>query len=105
MDNHQEDDALWNLLGQARETKASPYFARKVLRSIRLENEARKSKGTWMPVLRWFLPTSALAALLIGWAVVQWDEEKDAFAAEFNAVAELSSLVALENTAPWMDLN
>ena len=37
--NHDEQDQLWKLLGKAREPKASPFFANKVMHAIRREAE------------------------------------------------------------------
>lgn len=106
MHKDEEHDALWDLLGQARETTVSPYFARNVLRALRQTNSSRP--WSWPILLRWLLPASALAALLLGWSAVQWNQkqqEQKEFAAEFNAAAELSVLVAVDNTTPWMEVN
>ena len=57
-----EDEALWTLLGRARRTDASPYFARRVLREVTLaaENDARR--GGWLERLRgvWRRPRAAV---------------------------------------------
>ena len=46
----EEDEALWNLLGQhASPVKVSPYFARRVLREIALEEQGG---GGWVQRLR-----------------------------------------------------
>ena len=106
MNKDEEQDALWDLLGRAREPKVSPYFARNVLRTVRQDQTTRK--WSWPILLRWILPVSGVAAVLIGWTTLQWrqdQQEQNEFAAAFDAAAELSSLVAVDNTAPWMDVN
>lgn len=108
MHNDEEQDVLWDLLGQARPTGVSPYFARNVLRTLRRNNPSRDSAWSWPTLLRWVLPASGLAALLLGWTALQWNQEAQSqkeFAAEFNAAAELSPLVAVDNSTPWMDVN
>lgn len=44
------DKALWDLLGRARKTQASPYFARKVIRAI---NDPVPSPLTLWPLTLW----------------------------------------------------
>lgn len=107
MNKDEEHDALWDLLGQAREPKVSPYFARDVLRTVR-QDQAASRHWSWPTLLRWALPVSGVAALLVGWMALEWSQdqqEQKEFAATFDAAAELSSLVAVDNTAPWMDVN
>ncbi len=60
-----DDEALWDLLGwQAPPVKASPYFARRVLREVALAEERR---GGWAMFLRRFwLPTPRHAAAWSG---------------------------------------
>ncbi len=59
-----DDEALWNLLGrQEAPVKASPYFARRVLREVALAEE-RRDGGGWSAGLRrfWVLPSRHAAA-------------------------------------------
>lgn len=103
--HEEEHDALWELLGQARPTEVSPYFSRNVLRTLRQSQASRRAP--WPALLRWLLPASALAALLLGWTAMQWNqhEKEQAFAEAFNAAANLSSLVAVDQRGPWMEVN
>lgn len=102
--NEQEDDALWDLLGQARQTEASPYFARKVLRSVK---EDRRQQPSLAAILRWLIPTSALAALVIGFSVhhIREDQSVAEFNDYFDTAADLPSLVAVDTTSLWVDTN
>ena len=63
---HEEHDDLWELLGKARERKASPFFANKVMHAVRREKEAAtapaggsgSSLWSWLR-RRWMLPVAA----------------------------------------------
>ena len=60
-----DDKALWNLLGRQKPpVEASPYFARRVLREIALDEEGR---GSWfLRVRRFCLPTPRHMAVWSG---------------------------------------
>lgn len=65
--NHSpKDDALWELLAEAKPTKATPVFAQNVLRETRLSTSEKDSplKRFFKPSI--FVPSAALAVLLIG---------------------------------------
>ena len=51
-----DDEALWRLLGRARGTEVSPYFARRVLREVTLFEEEKQGGrvrgGGWLAGLR-----------------------------------------------------
>ena len=104
MDDFKENDALWDLLGRARQVKASPYFARKVLSAIREEKRPRFSLAA---LLRWVIPAGACAALIIGWSIYQQElyqhEQQDAFDAYFDSAADLQSLIASEDVSLWLE--
>ena len=58
-----DDQELWDLLGQAAEPKISPFFARNVVREIR-------QPGHWSTLRGWFnprrlIPAAGMAAALI----------------------------------------
>jgi hypothetical protein len=68
--NHEEQDNLWELLGKARERKASPFFANKVMHAIRRQEEpkqeSRESIGFWMWLRRrWIIPVAAGACAVV----------------------------------------
>jgi hypothetical protein len=102
MDDDREDDKLWDLLGAAPPAQASPFFVRRVLREVRAQHP---EPPVWVAVLRWFAPLGAAAAALV--AVTVWFapavEEGD-FNALFDSAADLSSLVAWEDSS-WLDPN
>jgi hypothetical protein len=100
MDKDQENDALWELLGRARPVEVSPYFARRVVGAIR--NEQKRARFSVSILLRWLIPTAALAALVLGWLSYQ-NQEQDLFDADFNRTADLQSLVTSEDNFFWIE--
>jgi len=105
MDEYNENDALWDLLGKAPKKEASPYFARKVMRAIAQEQE--RPRFSLAHLLRWLVPTAACAglALAIGWTTMQHQREQEEFNAYFDTAADLQSLVVYEDSPAWMDTN
>jgi hypothetical protein len=65
--NQEEQDNLWELLGKARERKASPFFANKVMHAIRREEEPRAGSVTfWMWLRRrWIIPVATGACAVV----------------------------------------
>ena len=65
--NHDEQDNLWELLGKARERKASPFFANKVMHAIRRQEEPKPESVTfWMWLRqRWIIPVGAGACAVV----------------------------------------
>ena len=61
--NRDDDQKLWDLLGQAAEPKISPFFARNVLREIRQPDKRTTLRG-WLN-LRRLIPAAGVAAALI----------------------------------------
>ncbi len=102
MDERNEQDALWDLLGKARQTEASPYFTRKVLRAV--QEEVRPG-FSFALLLRWLIPVSATAAVVIGWSAYSWqqDEKTAEFNAYFDMAADIQSLVVQDDTSIWID--
>jgi hypothetical protein len=100
MDKDEENDALWELLGRARRVEASPYFARRVVGAIR--NEQKRPRFSVSLLLRWLIPTAAVAGLVLGWLSYQ-NQEQDVFDADFNRTADLQSLVSSEDSFLWIE--
>ena len=53
-------------------------------------------------LLRWLIPTAALAGLVLGWFAYQ-NQEQDVFDADFNRTADLQSLVSSEDSFLWVE--
>lgn len=105
MDDSNEKDALWDLLGNAKQVKASPYFARKVLRAVK--EDASQPRFNLAILLRWLVPTSVAAALALTFCwnsyQTQQSQEQAEFNAAFDAAADMQSLVAVQETSAWTD--
>jgi hypothetical protein len=63
--NHDEQDALWDLLGKARAPKERPFFASKVMRAIRAESESAPA-GFWAWLrAKWAVPVTVAACVAV----------------------------------------
>jgi hypothetical protein len=108
MDEFNEKDPLWDILGQARRAEASPFFVRKVLRSLKEKDRPGFSVSS---LLRWLIPASAAAALVIGWSSfhssdpVPQDQSLAEFNEYFDTAAGLSALIAQDSSVVWADSN
>ena len=58
-----DDQELWDLLGQAAEPKVSPYFARNVLREVRQVSDWTTFRGWLNP--RRLIPVAGMAGVMI----------------------------------------
>jgi hypothetical protein len=101
MDKDEENDALWKLLGRARQVEASPYFARRVVSAVRSQETAPRL--SLRVLLRWLIPSAACAALALGWLIHQHQQDDDIFDADFDRAADLQSLVASDDSLAWLD--
>ncbi|MEI6034452.1 MAG: hypothetical protein WCS65_09260 [Verrucomicrobiae bacterium] len=93
-----EDEAVWELLGEARPVCVSPYFLRRVMREIRLA-PSRPGALEWF--FRW-LPAGALAVLTAGFFVslsmvrsASLADNKE-FNRQFDMLAGIDSLAVVE---------
>lgn len=57
----EDDEKLWDLLGRSAEPKISPFFARNVLREVRI-SESRSPMRAW---LQWLVPAAGVAVAII----------------------------------------
>lgn len=109
MDDFDKNDSVWKLLEQGSQKKASPYFVRKVLRSVR-EDERREPAFSWRMALRWLMPVTACVALAVAWPFLHQETTPTVMAStEFNeyfdSAADLDSLVISEDVSTWVAAN
>jgi hypothetical protein len=62
--NREDDDQLWDLLGQAQQPAVSPFFARNVLRRVREQPQRLVWVREWLN-LRSLIPASTVAVAFI----------------------------------------
>ena len=109
----EDDQQLWDLLGQAAESKLSPFFARNVLRQIRqkprwFERTRRRLR------LRRLVPASGLALAVIAAiifahhpsihqnpAATEPDPVAKIDAQDYEVVADLDELLASDENNLW----
>lgn len=122
-DFQREDAALWDLLGKTPTPRASPYFARRVVReAVRLEEEGgglRRLLAGWrLPHAAW---SGAVAAGLLGAVslnfafhppsggggggagVFQNDPREEISPGDVEVIANLDNLMAYEENRIWTD--
>ena len=101
MNDLPENDALWNLLGRARQTEPSPFFARNVLRTVRHLNPQSVVPAS---LLRWMNAT-AFAILLIGFSITLLQSTHKTHVPSdlvefFDLAAGLDQLTFVEDVTP-----
>ena len=102
-----DDQELWDLLGQAAEPKISPFFARNVLREIRQPDNRTTLRG-WLN-LRRLIPATGVAAALIAVVFLRWhmsvvpltvpssDTLANVDAQDYEVIADLDDLLASDD--------
>ena len=109
----EDDQQLWDLLGQAAEPKLSPFFARNVLRQIRQEPRWFGRARSWLRVRR-LVPASGLALVAIAAiifahnpslrqrpAAPEPDPVAKIDAQDYEVVADLDELLASGENNLW----
>jgi hypothetical protein len=113
--NREDDDQLWDLLGQAQQPAVSPFFARNVLRRVREQPQRLVWVREWLN-LRSLIPASTVAVALIVAAFVVHSPSGPAPTAasdsdplakidpqDYAVVADLDELVASDENTLWDD--
>jgi predicted benzoate:H+ symporter BenE len=111
----EDDEKLWDLLGQAPTPAVSPFFARNVLRTIRQQPVLLQSIREWFSLGR-LIPAATVAVALIVAVFVARIPAKpdlanlnnsDPVAAidpqDYEVVADLDELVASDENGLWDD--
>lgn len=119
--NPEEHDDLWRLLGKAKPTVVSPFFARNVLRAIRAQEQSAPAKtgfwgfcGFWILVRQNWQLTS-MAIVLIGILSVSiWPQpdqgdlladlaQEVSISPDYAVIGHLDELLAYEENSVWLD--
>src|SRR5204862_6192866 len=102
-----DDQELWDLLGQAAEPKISPYFARNVLREVRKANDWTTFRGWLNP--RRLIPVVGMAGVMIAVFLVRLhtsvapladsssDTRASVDAIDYEVVSDLDDLLASDD--------
>jgi hypothetical protein len=116
MDNMEPEDdkELWDVLGRLPQPTLSPFFARNVLRKIRLEPAYFERVRNWFSV-RKVVGASAVAAVAVALALVTHypgprttsSTDSDVVAKidpqDYDVVADLDELIAWDENSVWED--
>ena len=115
MNNDDEKDQLWHLLGKAQRPQVSPFFSRNVLRAVR---QMKQEKPAFLLArLRWGwrIAMGCAVALAIFASVESGHRKKavDPTAAlftqqivnnpDYEVIENLDELLAYENSSIWLD--
>ena len=104
-----DDQELWDILGQAAEPKISPFFARNVLREIRQPGDRSTLRG-WFN-LRRLIPAAGVAAALVAAVFLRMhtsvspltapspDTLANADAQDYEVIADLDDLLASDDNS------
>ena len=111
----EDDQELWDLLGQASEPTVSPFFARNVLRQVRQERGWRDRLSDWLTPRR-LVPAAAVALAITAAAISIQQPTTTPIASEpvpeviaqldeidYQVVADLDALLAMEEDSLWTD--
>lgn len=100
----EENDDLHSLLGKAKTIKPSPFFARDVLRRVRLEKRPR-FWNSWPYRLGWIsAATAAVLVFAFTWTAPETPElAMIQSPADFELIQDLDELLACEDDTPWID--
>ena len=110
----EDDQQLWDLLGQAPEPKLSPFFARNVVRAVRQRSRRFESLRSWFTPGK-LVPVTGLAVAIIA-AVLAFHHPvirksgeitPDVIAQidpqDYDVVADLDELLVTDETNLWDD--
>ena len=102
-----DDQELWDLLGQAAEPKISPFFARNVLREVRKTGDWKTFRGWLSP--RRLIPAAGMAGAVLAVALFRvhtsvvpladpaLDTLASVDATDYEIIADLDDLLASDD--------
>ena len=106
-----ERDQLWSLLGSAKRAEPSPFFAAKVVASVRKVKEDRRI--FWVNWLRFGLPGAVAGALAVFFTIISVRVEHKTESkpviitqnepSDLELIAELDSALSSEESSVWLD--
>ena len=113
MNQPDEHDDLWRLLGKAKEPAVSPFFARNVVREVRAMQQEQPGVFGWLRRC-WMVSLAGACAVCIAgvFAVQQYAGQPDQLTAiatqvsespDFLVITDLDELLASEESSVWLD--
>ena len=110
----EDDQQLWDLLGQAPEPKLSPFLARNVLRAVRQHPQLFESIRSWFSP-RKLVPVTGLAVAIVA-AIITFHHPAIRKSAnntpeviaqidpqDYDVVADLDELLVTDESSLWDD--
>jgi hypothetical protein len=106
----EDDQHLWDLLGQAAEPRLSPFFARNVTRAIRYRPERFAWLRAWLYPRRLVSVAGVAAAVIAGLLAIHRppvENAPDVIATidpqDYDVVADLDELLVTDESNLWDD--
>ncbi len=110
---HEEPDDLWQLLGKAKEPSVSPFFARNVLRELRVEQQEQPGLFGWLR-RHWQLAAfGACGIAVFAFGVVRQVEPvadpvallayQVSVSPDYQVINDLDELLASEENSVWLE--
>ena len=111
--NTDEQDELWELLGKVRKTKVSPFFARNILREIRIQKTGLSHFFAWFSYKIRLISLTASTILLVGAGIATFSGNDHpirpqsmpliATVPDLETLNHLDELLAYEENSTWLD--
>lgn len=110
--NTEEHDDLWNLLGKAKATKASPFFSRNVLRAIRESQPEKRNLFVWLRARGRFAAIAMGVAAVVAVVSVEREERPDPLlvlagqvsaSPDYQVINHLDELLDSEQNSVWLE--
>jgi hypothetical protein len=110
----EDDQRLWDLLGQVRPAEVSPFFARNIVRTVRERPQSFQRLRIWLG-RRILIPATGLALAVIAAIVMihrpaalkPVNDTPDVIAAidpqDYDVIADLDDLMAADENNLWDD--
>jgi hypothetical protein len=114
MNNSEENDELWQLLGKARKPDASPFFSRDVLREMRTSRQEKPGVFSWLNSRLRTVALGAAAAVLLAAGAVHFIPKATPrtpveiaqqlpIKNDYEVITNLDELLAYEQSSIWLD--
>ena len=110
--NHEEHDALWDLLGKAKPVEVSPFFSRNVVRVIRAEQREKSGAFAFLFRRRTLLAAGTCAVVIAGLTLLPKPPQPDAVlllaqevsaSPDYQVISNLDELLDSEASSVWLD--
>ena len=110
--NIEEHDDLWELLGKVKETKASPFFSRNVLRAVRESQPEKTGVFAWIRARGTLTAISVSVLAMLAVVAVEQSGRPDPLVVladqvsaspDYQVISHLDELLDSEHNTVWLE--